>query len=325
MTSRTVWPIAILVLGGLVLSIAAEAQQAARSYRIGFLGVDKPPTGPVSSPFRTRLADLGWTIQFEARYADGRPERFPALAADLVRHNVDVLVTVGSHATKAAKEATTTIPIVFIGVSSPVDAGVVASLARPGGNVTGATDQLGDLGSKLLQLITETIPKSSRIGILSDPLHPSFSARARAALDQVAQQRGVRVVRADVQRPEDLDAAFVTLSRERVEALIVPLSPAVVRERDRIGKLDVHNRLPTITSGPGMVEAGLLMSYHPRRSEVLLQAADQVDRILRGAKPADLPVVQPTTFELVINMRTARALGLTLPPSLRLRADRLVE
>ena len=166
------------MLACLVAPLAAEAQQAPKSVRVGILEPDRPP-GSVSA-FRTRLADLGWTIQYESRYAEGRPERFPALAADLVRLDVNLLLTVGSHATKAAKDATATIPIVFIGVASPVEAGVVASLARPGGNVTGATDQLADLAGKVLQLITEAVPKSSRIGILQDSTNPSESTRGRA-------------------------------------------------------------------------------------------------------------------------------------------------
>jgi putative ABC transport system substrate-binding protein len=322
-TSRAVGPIAVLVLGCLVAPLAAEAQQAPKSYRVGILEPDKPP-GSVSA-FRTRLADLGWTIQYESRYAEGRPERLPALAADLVRLDVNVLLTVGSHATKAAKDATATIPIVFVGVASPVEAGVVASLARPGGNVTGATDQLADLASKALQLITETVPKSSRIGVLQDSTNPSDSARGREDFDRMAQQRGLTIVRADVRAPGDVDAAFDTLSREHVGALIVASTPALVHQRTRVAKLALQNRVPTISYGRSWVEAGLLMSYSPNRSDLLRQAADYVDRILKGAKPADLPVVQPTKFDFVINMKTAKALGLTIPRSLLQRADHVVE
>jgi len=303
--------------------LAGEAQQAAKLYRIGIL--DPGEERRAFMPFRTRLADLGWTIQFESRFADGQPERLPALAAQLVRLNVDVLFTVGSSATRAAKDATATIPIVFVGVSSPIEAGVVASLARPGGNVTGATDQLGDLGGKRLQIITEIAPKASRIGSLTDLSNPSLSTRARDNFVKLAQQRGLTIIRADVRRPEDLDAAFVTLLHERAEALIVDMSPALVRQRDLVAKLALQNRLPTISGGPQMVEAGLLISYYPNWSGIYRQAADHVDRILKGAKPADLPVVQPTKFELGINLKTAKALGLTIPPSLLLRADQVIE
>src|SRR5215469_1695991 len=202
--------------GGLLAGpLAVEAQRAARSYRIGILDPGNPPTGPGPTyiAFRNRLAELGRVIQIEARYADGQPERLPGLAADLVRLNVDLLVPIGSHATKAAKDATTTVPIVFFGVSSPVAAGVVASLARPGANVTGATDQLGDLQGKLLQLVSETVPHGSRIGMLTDFSNPSSTAGGRAHFARIAQERGLAVIWADVRRPEDLDAAFATLSR----------------------------------------------------------------------------------------------------------------
>jgi len=201
----------------------------------------------------------------------------------------------------------------------------VASLARPGANVTGATDQLGDLQGKLLQLVSETVPHGSRIGMLTDFSNPGNTAGERAHFARIAQERGLAVIWADVRRPEDLDAAFATLSSGRVEALIVAVTPALLRERERVGKFAVHNKLPTISQGPGMVEAGLLMSYHPERADIWRQAADQVDRIFRGARPADLPVVQPTKFELVINLKTAKALGLTIPPSLLGRADEVIQ
>lgn len=291
MTSRAIGRTAVFVLGCLMVPLAAEAQQAPKSVRVGILEPDKAP-GSVSA-FRTRLADLGWTIQYESRYAEGRPERFPTLAADLVRLDVNVLLTVGSHAAKAAKDATVTIPIVFVGVASPIEAGVVASLARPGGNVTGATDQLADLAGKALQLISETVPKSSRIGVLQDSTNPSGSARGREDLDRMAQPRGLTIVRADVRAPDDVDAAFETLSRERVGALIVASTPALFHQRNRIAKLALQNRLPTISHGRFWVEAGLLMSYSPNRSDLLRQAADYVDRILKGANPADLPSCNP--------------------------------
>ena len=325
MTSRAVGRIAVfvLVLGCLAVPLTPGAQEASKSYRVGILEPGKPP-GSVSA-FRTRLAELGWTIQYDSRYAEGRPERLAALAADLVRLEVNVLLTVGSHATRAAKDATATIPIVFVGVASPVAAGVVASLARPGGNVTGATDQLADLAGKMLQLITEAVPKRSRIGVLWDSTNPSVSARDWENYDRVAKQRGLTIVRADVRVPDDVDRAFHTLSRERVGALIVGSTPALVQQRDRVVKLALQNRLPTICYSRLWVEAGLLMSYSPNFADLSRQAADYVDRILKGAKAAELPVVQPTKFNLVINMKTATALGLTIPPSLLQRADQIVE
>jgi len=264
-------------------------------------------------------------MRYEERYAEGHPERLPALAADLVRLNVDLLLTVGSHATKAAKDTTTTIPIVFIGVAAPLRARVVMSLARPGGNVTGTTDQIGDLSTKILQLITDVSPRSSRIGILEDFTNPSENDAGRAQFDRMAQQHGLTVIRADARTPDDIDAAFRKLVRERVGALIVATTPALVFDRNRVASLAMQHHLPTIGYGRGWVEAGLLMSYYPDLSELLRQAADYVDRVLRGARPADLPVVQPTRFELILNLKTARTLGLTIPQSLLVRADQVID
>jgi len=315
----------ISVMGAIVVAapLAAEAQPARKSRLVGILEPGRSPG--FASVVRTHLADLGWTMRYEERYAEGHPERFPALAADLVRLNVDLLLTVGSHATKAAQDTTTTIPIVFIGVAAPLRARVVMSLARPGGNVTGLTDQIGDLSTKILQLITDVSPRSSRIGILEDFTNPSENDGGRAQFDRMAQQHGLTVIRADARTPDDIDAAFRMLVRERVGALIVATTPALVFDRNRVASLAMQHRLPTIGYGRGWVEAGLLMSYYPDLSELLRQAADYVDRILWGARPADLPVVQPTRFELILNLKTARTLGLTIPQSLLVRADQVID
>ena len=315
----------ISVVGGIIAAapLAAEAQKAPKVYRVGIL---EPAGAPgLTSEFGARLAELGWRIQYESRYADGRPERLAALAADLVRLDVDLILTIGTHATRAAKDATSTIPVVFVGVASPITARLVTSLARPGGNVTGATDQLADLATKVLQLISEIAPKRTRIGVLEDFTNASESDRSRAQFDRLAQQHGLTIARADVRTPEDVDAAFRTLARERVEALIVGTTPALVFARERVAKLAAQNHLPTIGYGRSWVEAGLLMSYYPSFSDLLRQAAEYVDRILKGARPADLPVVQPTRFELLLNLKTAKAIGLRIPPSLLARADLLVE
>jgi len=297
--------------------------ESAETPRVGIL----EPAGPPGSTaeFRARLADLGWTIQYESRYAEGRPERLGDLAADLARLNVDLILTLGTHATKAAKGATGAIPIVFVGVASPINARVVTSLARPGGNVTGATDQLADLATKVLQLIAEIAPKRTRIGVLEDFTNPSESDRGRGQFDRLAQQHGLTIARADVRTPDDVDTAFRTLARDRVEALIVGTTPALVFERERVARLAAQNHLPTIGYGRAWVEAGLLMSYYPSFSDLLRQAADYADRIFKGARPADLPVVQPTRFELLFNLKTAKAIGLRIPPSLLARADQLIE
>jgi len=315
----------VAALGGLIAAapLAAMAQKAPKLHRVGIL----EPAGPPGSTaeFRARLADLGWTIQYESRYAEGRPERLGDLAADLARLNVDLILTLGTHATKAAKGATGAIPIVFVGVASPINARVVTSLARPGGNVTGATDQLADLATKVLQLIAEIAPKRTRIGVLEDFTNPSESDRGRGQFDRLAQQHGLTIARADVRTPDDVDTAFRTLARDRVEALIVGTTPALVFERERVARLAAQNHLPTIGYGRAWVEAGLLMSYYPSFSDLLRQAADYADRIFKGARPADLPVVQPTRFELLFNLKTAKAIGLRIPPSLLARADQLIE
>ena len=302
---------------------AARAKQEPKTYRVGILSPHKAPTGPVADPFTTRLAELGWKIEYVPRYADLHFERLPALAADLVRLNVDVIfVPDGGMAVRAAKNATSLIPIVFAGGSFPVEAGFVSSLARPGGNVTGANDRTGDTHAKLIQFITETVPNRSRVGYLIDS--PGYGVRGKQLIDEMAQRRGLTIVWVTVKGPEDLDAAFDTLSRERAGALIVLVTPVLIAERDWVGRLALHHRLPTFTTGRGMIEAGLLMSYHADWSDVLRQAANQVDRILRGAKPADLPVVQPSKFEFLINMRTAKSLGLTIPSSVLQQADELI-
>ena len=312
------------VTGGLLaVPLVAEAKQEPKTYRVGILSPHKAPTGPVADPFATRLAELGWKIEYVPRHADRELERLPALAADLVRLNVDVIFTDGRFATKAAKDATSLIPIVFAGVTFPVERGFVASLARPGGNVTGASDLGGDIHAKLIQFITETVPNRSRVGYLVES--PGYDLSGKQQIDEMAQRRALTMVWVAVNGPADLDAAFDTLSRERAGALIVPVTPVLIAERDRVGRLALHHRLPTFTAGRGMIEAGLLMSYHADWSDVLRQAANQVDRILRGAKPADLPVVQPTKFEFLINMRTAKSLGLTIPPSVLLRADEVMQ
>jgi putative ABC transport system substrate-binding protein len=317
----------VLTLNLVLAPLAAVGQQAGNVYRIGILA--SSPPGPEASPgpFRTRLAELGYTertIQYEFRYAEGRPDRFPALAADLVRLKVNVIVTGGGFATKAAMEATTTIPIVFQGITSPVAGGYVASLARPGGNVTGVTDQGIDIGVKRLQLLSETVPKHSRIGWLVDFSIPDV-VHEWQEVNKATQRLGIELVPVEVRRPEDLEPAFVTLSRERARAIFVRSTPALSHLRGQVAALALKNRLPTLGISRAHAEAGLLMSYGPLPGFLGRRAADYVDRILKGAKPADLPVEQPTRFELVINLKTAKALGLTIPQSLLLRVDQVIE
>ncbi len=279
--------------------------------------------------FKQSLRESGWaegeSVRFEMRFAAGRSERFPEQAAELVKLNVDVIVAAGSQATKAAMEATRTIPIVFIAVSHPIEAGFVQSLARPGGNVTGVTNQLSDLADKTLQLAREVAPRLSHVGIVWTPVDPG-SVRGLEDAQGRYPNLGIRVTSAPVRSPEDFEAAFEILSRERPDFLIVHPTPVVSQNRQRVAEFALRKRLPTITGYRAMVEDGsVMMSYGPDFADLFRQGGLYVNKILRGARTADLPVVQPTRFDLVINLKTAKVLGLTIPPSLLLRADQVIE
>jgi ABC-type uncharacterized transport system substrate-binding protein len=325
--------IAVLLLSVTSMTLApADAQPSKRTPVVGILG-NTPPTTPQAARiwegFGLRLRESGWvdekTIRIEWRWSDGRPERFPELAAELVRLGVDVLLTSGSPATKAAKEATGTIPIVFVGAADPVGAGYVASLASPGGNVTGVTNQLSDLTGKWLQLAQDMVPRLRHIAIMWSPVDAGSALSFKDSQDTYA-RLGIKLTSVPVTAPEDFPGGFEILSRERPDFLIVHPSPVLVRHRQRVAEFAVQNRLPTSTAFRVMTEDGsILMSYGPDVADLLRQAAGYLDRILKGARPADLPVEQPTKFELVINLKTAKALGLTIPPSLLQRADQVIE
>jgi putative ABC transport system substrate-binding protein len=279
--------------------------------------------------FKQSLRKSGWaegeSVRFEMRFAAGRSERFPEQAAELVRLKVDVIVAAGSQATKAAMEATRTIPIVFVAVSHPTEAGFVQSLARPGGNVTGVTNQLSDLQDKTLQLAREVAPRLSHVGIVWTPVDPGSARGFKDAQDRYP-SLGIRVTSAPVRSAEDFEAAFEIISRERPEFLVVHPTPVVSLYRQRVAEFALRKRLPTITGSRAMVEDGsVMMSYGPDFADLYRQAGLYVDKILRGTRPADLPVEQPTRFDLVINLKTAKAVGLTIPPSLLARADQVIE
>jgi putative ABC transport system substrate-binding protein len=285
----------------------------------------------VFEAFKQRLRESGWvegeSVRFEVRFSEGRSERFPELAAELVQLKVDVIVATGSQATKAAMEATRIIPIVFVSVSHPVEAGFVQSIARPGGNVTGVTNQFSELADKHLQLAREVVPHLRHVGHIWTPVDAG-SARGFKDVQDRYPSLGIKVTSAPVRSSEDIEAAFAILSRERPDFLMVHPTPQIgtAPNRQRIAEFAVRTRVPTMTGSRWMVEDGsVMMSYGPDAADLFQQAALYVNKILRGARPADLPVQQPTRFELVINLKTARALGLTIPPSLLARADQVIE
>jgi len=325
--------IACLTLGILAGRLAAEAQQPGKVYRVGHLAATAPSAENTRllGAFHAELRDRGWiegrNITFEYRWAEGRYDRLPQLAAQLTEAKVDLIVAGGTPNALAARSASQTIPIVMVGATTPVEVGLVKTLARPGGNVTGVTiDVTPAQAAKLVELMVE-IPGLSRIAVLSSPAYPG-GERYRSELERaaVARQRAIRFI--DVLRPEDFDQAFSAL-RQMVptEGLIV-MADQLVQTRDAdIARLATERKVATVFGGPGrpFVAAGGLMSQSADSARYWRQAATYADRILKGARPADLPVEQPTSFELVINLKTAKALGLTIPPSLLLRADHVIE
>jgi putative ABC transport system substrate-binding protein len=322
--------VALLALGRVAAPLDAEAQQAGKVYRIGYLST--PTRESVENglqAFLRKLRELGWVdghnLIIEYRWADGNVERLPDLAAELVRRNVDVIVAPAGSAALAAKHATSTIPIVMIFPSDPVEIGLVGSLRRPGGNITGTTFTPGpEIFGKQLQILKETIPHASRVAILSNPADPSFALQVRD-VEATAKSLHIRLQRVEARGPEEFESAFAAMARERTEALVITGSSTFLAHRARLGELAVKGRLPTMYSFRENVEAGGLMAYAVNMADFVGRAAVYVDKILKGANPADLPVEQPTRFELVMNLKTARALGLTIPQSLLLRADEVIQ
>ncbi|MBI3372769.1 MAG: ABC transporter substrate-binding protein [Betaproteobacteria bacterium] len=314
---------ALLALGASPL--AARAQDAGKVWRIGYLGLQSG-TGENEVAFLEGLLSLGYVegrnLSIEYRWAAGKEDRLPELAAQLVRLKVDAIVTVATTASAVAKRATGTIPIVFAMAGDPVGTGLVASLARPGGNVTGSSAQTTEFTGKELQLMRELLPKATRIAVLAYKgglLAPLFLEQVRAA----AKTTGITLIVQEVGEAGALAGAFSAMARERAQALLVQVTPFSVQHRSRIIELAGQHRLPTMFRGAA--DAGGLMSYGPSNRELSRRAAYFVDRIFKGAKPADLPVEQPTKFELVINLKTAKALGLKIPQALLIRADAVIE
>jgi len=316
-----------LVLGILAAPLGAAAQPSGRVYRVGRLY--PALSDPASTEAFTRgLRELGWavdqTLLVETRSADGQADRLPALAAELVRLNVDVIVAGGDSAIEAARQATASVPIVMAVATDAVERGFVASLARPGGNVTGLSAFLPELAGKRIELLAEILPRLRRLGVISGPVH--FHRSELARIEAAARALGIEVHPVEVTEPAELPRAVGALVKAGAKAVYVQPSAGLTDpNRARLAALARSRRLPAMGAIPYYVEAGFLLSYGPSHLAWHHRAAYFVDRILKGARPADLPVEQPTTFELVINLKTARALKLTVPPSLLQRADRVIE
>jgi putative ABC transport system substrate-binding protein len=308
--------------------LAARAQQAGKLPTVGFLASGTPSSHRRwVATFVERLSELGWiegrTVAIELRWAEGRNERAAEIAADFVRLKVDVVVTTGSPTTLAAKQATAVIPIVFLGVSDPVAVNLVASLARPGGNITGLSAQTADLAGKRVELLREVVPGLRRLAILVNVGNPS-AVKEMGETQAAASTLGLAVITLEIRRAEDIAPAFEAF-KGRADALYVASDLLTMANRIAIKTWALRARLPTTHAFREDVEAGGLMSYGPSLSDQYRRAAEYVDKILRGAKPADLPVERPTKFDLIINLTTAKALGLTIPESFLLRADAVIE
>jgi putative ABC transport system substrate-binding protein len=319
---------AVLLLVG---SVAVLAQQPGKTPRVGVLRPGSPPPGDLGhrEAFEGGLRDLGWTpggnLLIEYRYADGKPERLPELAAELARLPVDVIVASAPVGVLAAQRATQTIPIVMSTLPDPVGQGFVASLARPGGNTTGLALDSEELGGKQLELLKEALPKLSRVGVLRNPKSPGYDV-AKRQIEAAARRLKLEVKEFPVSRPGDLAPTFAAMSKAGVGAILVRRDVLVIEpNRAEVLALAAQRRLPAMYSFRQFPDSGGLMSYAANVNHIHRRSAAYVDKILKGAKPADLPIEQPTQFELVINLKTATELGLTIPPSLLVRADQTVE
>jgi putative tryptophan/tyrosine transport system substrate-binding protein len=307
---------------------AAESRAAGDGSRIGFLFYGAPGRSPEIDAFRQGLRDLGYVegqnITTEYRFADGRLGRLPELAAELVRLKVDVIVTPGTPASMAAKKATSTIPIVFAGVADALGAGLVASVARPGGNATGLTSISAALSGKRLELLKLVAPKATRVAVLYNPADQS-NVLVLTQLQESSRALGLTLLPLAVRGPGEFAGAFASMAREHAQALFVAAGALTTEHRKSLVGLADKSRIPAMWGERQFVEAGGLMSYAVNFYDEIRRAATYVDKILKGAKPADLPVEQPTMFELIINLKTAKALGLSIPSSLLSRADQIIE
>jgi putative tryptophan/tyrosine transport system substrate-binding protein len=314
-----------LVGGAAAWPLIASAQAGRKIVTIGILAFE--PWPPIDT-FRQALDELGYiegkNVRFEYRYAKGHDERYPELANDLVGLNVDVILTWGTDAVLAAKQATTTIPIVMGVIGDALESGIVTNLARPGGNVTGCSLRTAELEAKRLQLLKELVPGLSRIAILFNPTN-HYMPLALQSARKGAQMLNASLAVYEVHDTTTLDAAFVALTKDRPDAFLVPADTFLVSQRSRIAQFAIENKLPSVYTFREYIEAGGLIAYTPNYNDLFRRAASYVDKILKGAKPGELPIEQPRGFRLFINLKTARALGLTVPPRLLAGADEVME
>jgi putative ABC transport system substrate-binding protein len=329
MWGSTIGCIVTLILSLLTAPLTSSAQQAAKVPRLGLLIPGSSSAfAPRIEAFRHGLRDLGYVegrnITIEYRFAEGQYDRLPELVAELIRLHVDIMVTDGEEAILAAQHATTTIPIVMAVSSDPVGIGFVASLARPGGNITGLSFMLTEVSGKRLELLQEAVPKLSHVAVLWNPTNPN-SALGFKETQTAAHALGLPLQPLEVRGPDEFDQAFAAMTREHADALVVLSNPLFFGHRRQLAELAVKHRLPAIFLFREYVEAGGLMAYGANLNAMYRRAAYYVDRILKGTKPADLPVEQPVKFELVINLKTAQALDLTIPPTLLFQADEVIK
>jgi len=315
--------------GFLATALVAHAQQQGKVWRVGFLSLSSASESVQNTAtFLKALRELGYiegkNLVVEWRFAEGSFERLTGQAADLVQLKVDVIVAVASAAIGAAQKATATIPIVMATTGDPVGSGFVKSLARPGGNITGLSNMGGDTGAKLLDLLLTAVPKVSRVGVLVTPTSTTYRAISES-VQAGAQNTSVKILIAEARTPQEIETAFATMAGESAGAVIVGAAPFFALHRPQIAQLAIKYKMPSIFGNRAYVEAGGLMSYGYKLTENYLRAASYVDKILKGAKPGDLPVEQPTTLELVINLKTAKALGITIPQSVLARADEIIQ
>jgi ABC-type uncharacterized transport system substrate-binding protein len=324
MNKKSLWLLTVLLLASMH---RAEAQQTGKIHRIGFLGATSSySVADRTEAFRQGLRELGYVegrnIVFEWRYADGKVDRLPALAGELVGLKADIIITQGSASTRAVQQATRKIPIVMTASGDPVSEGLIASLARPGGNITGLTILSPELSGKRLELLKETVPKASRVAVLFNPVNNPLSWKS---LEASGRPLGLKLQPLEVRAPEDFEKVFKAAKEEGAHALMVFREALFTTQRNRIVNLAVENKLPAMYALRDFVEAGGLMSYSVNEAGNYRRAATFVDKILKGTKPADLPVEQPTKFEFVINLKTAKQIGLTIPPNVLARADRVIK